>query len=79
MPSRHKEWHPIVAIGPAANLIPVVSGASLPFLGFPGGLAAYVGDTNVARGITRVGFWSALAMEVTAGIGDFPERCWRNE
>jgi len=48
---------------------PVVSGASLLFLGGLGGLAAYVGNANVARGAVRVTFWSALAMGVTAGIG----------
>jgi VIT1/CCC1 family predicted Fe2+/Mn2+ transporter len=59
----------VVAFGPGANLIPVVSGASLLFLGFLGGLAAYVGNANVARGVVRVTFWSAVAMGVTAGIG----------
>ena len=59
----------VVALGPAASLIPVVYGASLLFLGILGGLAAYVGNANVARGVMRVTFWSALAMGVTAGIG----------
>ena len=59
----------VVAFSPGANLIPVVSGASLLFLGFLGGLAAYVGNANVARGVMRVTFWSAVAMGVTAGIG----------
>jgi VIT1/CCC1 family predicted Fe2+/Mn2+ transporter len=59
----------VVAFGPEANLIPIVAGASLLFLGLLGGLAAYVGDANVARGVMRVTFWSALAMGVTAGIG----------
>jgi VIT1/CCC1 family predicted Fe2+/Mn2+ transporter len=59
----------VVAFGPGANLIPVVSGASLLFLGLLGGLAAYVGNANVARGVVRVTFWSAVAMGVTAGIG----------
>ncbi len=59
----------VVAFVPAAGLIPVVSGASLLFLGFLGGLAAFVGASNVVRGVIRVTFWSALAMGVTAGIG----------
>jgi VIT1/CCC1 family predicted Fe2+/Mn2+ transporter len=59
----------VVAFGPGANLIPVVSGASLLFLGLLGGLAGYVGNANVARGVMRVMFWSAVAMGVTAGIG----------
>jgi VIT1/CCC1 family predicted Fe2+/Mn2+ transporter len=59
----------VVAFGPEASLIPVVSGASLLFLACLGGLAAYVGNANVAGGVMRVTFWSALAMAVTAGIG----------
>src|SRR5450631_540350 len=59
----------VVAFGPEASLIRVVSGASLLFLACLGGLAAYVGNSNVARGVMRVTFWSALAMAVTAGIG----------
>jgi VIT1/CCC1 family predicted Fe2+/Mn2+ transporter len=59
----------VVAVVPGTNLIPVVSGASLLFLAFLGGLAAYVGNANVGRGVMRVMFWSAVAMGVTAGIG----------
>ena len=59
----------VVAMVPGANLIPVVSAASLLFLGALGGLAAYVGNANVPRGVVRVMFWSAMAMGVTAGIG----------
>jgi VIT1/CCC1 family predicted Fe2+/Mn2+ transporter len=59
----------VVAFDPGVNLIPVVSVASLLFLGGLGGLAAYVGNANVPRGILRVMFWSAVAMGVTAGIG----------
>ncbi len=59
----------IVALLPEAYLFPVVSVASLVLLGTLGGLAAYVGNANIVRGVTRVAFWSALAMAVTAGIG----------
>jgi VIT1/CCC1 family predicted Fe2+/Mn2+ transporter len=59
----------VVALVPGANLIPVVSATSLLFLGGLGGLAAYVGNANVATGVVRVMFWSAVAMGVTAGIG----------
>jgi vacuolar iron transporter family protein len=59
----------IVALLPEAYLFPVVSVASLLLLGTLGGLAAYVGNANIVRGVTRVAFWSALAMAVTAGIG----------
>jgi VIT1/CCC1 family predicted Fe2+/Mn2+ transporter len=59
----------VVAFAPGRSLIPVVSAASLLFLGGLGGLAAYVGNASVARGVVRVMFWSAIAMGVTAGIG----------
>lgn len=59
----------VVALVPESNLILVVSGASLLFLAFLGGLAAHIGSANVATGIMRITFWSALAMGVTAGIG----------
>jgi VIT1/CCC1 family predicted Fe2+/Mn2+ transporter len=57
------------AIVPAATLIPVVSGTSLVFLAILGGLAARVGGAPVAVGATRVTFWGALAMALTAGVG----------
>ncbi|MGP1680165.1 MAG: VIT1/CCC1 transporter family protein, partial [Burkholderiales bacterium] len=59
----------VVALVPESNLILVVSVASLLFLAFLGGLAAHIGSANVATGIMRITFWSALAMGVTAGIG----------
>ena len=58
-----------VVMGPASNLIPVVSGASLVFLALLGGLAARVGGASVPIGATRVTFWGALAMALTAGVG----------
>jgi VIT1/CCC1 family predicted Fe2+/Mn2+ transporter len=51
------------------SLIPVVSGTSLVFLAILGGLAARVGGASVAAGATRVTFWGALAMALTAGAG----------
>jgi VIT1/CCC1 family predicted Fe2+/Mn2+ transporter len=59
----------VVVLVPESKLILVVSGASLLFLAFLGGLAARIGRANVATGIMRITFWSALAMGVTAGIG----------
>jgi vacuolar iron transporter family protein len=50
-------------------MIPSVGGTSLVFLALLGGLAAYVGGAGVAVGATRVTFWGALAMALTAGIG----------
>ncbi len=51
------------------NLIAVVSVASLVFLILLGVLAARVGGANAWKGAVRVGFWGALAMAITAGIG----------
>jgi vacuolar iron transporter family protein len=59
----------IAAVAPATSLIPLVSGASLIFLAFLGGLAAYAGGAALTVGAARVTFWGALAMAVTAGIG----------
>jgi len=52
-----------------AELIPIVSAASLLFLALLGGVAARAGGANVTKGAVRVTFWSALAMAVTAGVG----------
>jgi len=59
----------VVAMVPAASLIPAVSGTSLASLALLGGLAARVGGASVAKGAMRVTFWGALAMALTAGIG----------
>lgn len=56
-------------IVPEANLIPVVSGTSLLFLALLGGLAARTGGASILTGATRVTFWGALAMGLTAGVG----------
>jgi len=47
-----------------------VSVASLVFLAFLGGLAARVGGAGMIVGAIRVTFWGAMAMGVTAGIGN---------
>ena len=59
----------VTALAPAATLIPLVSGTSLVFLAFLGGLAARAGGAGVTIGALRVTVWGALAMAVTAGIG----------
>ncbi|BBP03872.1 membrane protein [Sulfuriferula plumbiphila] len=59
----------VVALAPHTSLIPLVSGTSLVFLAFLGGLAAYVGGARVMAGVMRVTFWGALAMGLTAGVG----------
>jgi len=59
----------VTVVVPEASLIDVVSGTSLLFLAFLGGLAAKVGGASMAAGAIRVTFWGALAMAVTAGVG----------
>ena len=59
----------VTAIVPESSLIYLVSGTSLFFLAFLGGLAARVGGASVTVGATRVTFWGALAMAITAGVG----------
>jgi VIT1/CCC1 family predicted Fe2+/Mn2+ transporter len=59
----------MVLISSPKNLIAVVSVASLIFLIVLGALAALVGGANAWKGAWRVGFWGALAMAITAGIG----------
>jgi vacuolar iron transporter family protein len=59
----------IVILAPPGVLIPCVAGASLFFLAVLGALAAKAGGANVAKGMLRVAFWSALAMALTAAIG----------
>lgn len=46
-----------------------VSIASLLFLGVLGALGAGAGGAAMLRPTTRVVFWGALALAVTAGIG----------
>ena len=59
----------VTTLAPSASLIPLGSGTSLVFLALMGGVAARTGGASVTVGATRVAFWGALAMAVTAGIG----------
>jgi VIT1/CCC1 family predicted Fe2+/Mn2+ transporter len=56
-------------IAPPQFLTALVAGTSLLFLIALGVLAAKVGAAPLMRAAVRVGFWGALAMAVTAGIG----------
>jgi VIT1/CCC1 family predicted Fe2+/Mn2+ transporter len=56
-------------IAPLSHVLPIVAGSSLVFLAILGGLAARVGGAPVTKGATRVTFWGALAMALTAGVG----------
>jgi VIT1/CCC1 family predicted Fe2+/Mn2+ transporter len=59
----------VSAFVPDSVLIALVSGTSLLFLAFLGGLAAHAGGAGVIAGAWRVTFWGALAMALTAGVG----------
>ena len=60
----------IVAIlVPQTGLIVFVAATSLVFLAALGALAAKVGGAPMVRAATRVAFWGALAMAITAGVG----------
>jgi VIT1/CCC1 family predicted Fe2+/Mn2+ transporter len=60
----------VTALAPEPRIAVFVSGASLLFLAFLGGLAARVGGAGVIAGAIRVTFWGALAMMITAGVGN---------
>jgi vacuolar iron transporter family protein len=59
----------VAALAPAPMLLPLVSGTSLVFLAILGAVAARAGGAPMGVGATRVAFWGALAMAVTAGVG----------
>lgn len=59
----------VVLFAPQSMLAILVSGVSLFFLALLGALAANAGGSSIVRGATRVTFWGALAMVVTAVIG----------
>jgi VIT1/CCC1 family predicted Fe2+/Mn2+ transporter len=58
-----------VVVAPSSRAIFVVSGVSLVCLVALGGLAARAGGAPAWIGAARVGFWGALAMAITAGVG----------
>lgn len=59
----------LAVVTPLDWTLPVVSGGSLLCLAGLGALAARAGGAGVLRGVARVGFWGALAMALTAGVG----------
>ena len=59
-----------VVISSADKLLYTVSAATLICLFLLGMIAAKVGGANIWKGSLRVVFWGALAMAVTAGIGN---------
>ena len=56
-------------ITPMAWAVPAIYGASLIFLVALGAIGAKTGGAPAGAGALRVGFWGAIAMAVTAGIG----------
>ena len=59
----------IVMLFPASALMWAVSGGSLLFLVLLGSLSARAGGAPVIVAASRVTFWGALAMALTAGVG----------
>ena len=59
----------MVVLSPAPMLVYAVATASLAFLALLGAIGAKAGGANVLRATTRVTFWGASAMGLTAGIG----------
>lgn len=59
----------LVLVVPRPALGWAVSGGSLFFLAFLGGLAARAGGAAVTVPVARITFWGAMAMAITAGVG----------
>ncbi|MBI5862853.1 MAG: VIT family protein [Rhodocyclales bacterium] len=59
----------MVLLFPVSALMWGVSVSSLVFLGLLGFLAARAGGSPMIASVTRVTFWGALAMALTAGVG----------
>ena len=56
-------------LSPPGSTIMTVSAAALIFLIALGALGAWLGGAKIFKPALRVGFWGAMAMAVTAGIG----------
>lgn len=63
----------VVFLMPAPALIWIVPCSSLLFLALLGSLAAHAGGASMITAATRVTFWGALAMGLTAAVGTFFE------
>jgi VIT1/CCC1 family predicted Fe2+/Mn2+ transporter len=57
-------------LSPQPYLVPSVFASALVFLAILGSLGAKTGGADVFRATIRVAFWGALAMAVTAGVGE---------
>ena len=56
-------------LAPPGAIVQAVPAAALVFLVLLGALGAWAGGAPMVKPALRVGFWGALAMAVTAGIG----------
>ncbi len=54
---------------PIRPLVPVIATATLVFLSLLGAIGAHTGGANIFKGMSRVLLWGALAMAITALIG----------
>ena len=59
----------MVLLIPVTALMWGVAGSSLLFLALLGSLAAQAGGAPMVASVTRVTFWGAMAMALTAGVG----------
>ncbi|MFM9967225.1 MAG: VIT family protein [Burkholderiales bacterium] len=59
----------IVVAVPLSSLVWTVAGGSLLSLALLGSLSARAGGSPITTAVTRVTFWGALAMALTAGVG----------
>jgi VIT1/CCC1 family predicted Fe2+/Mn2+ transporter len=59
----------VAAVSAGHGQIAWVSATSVASLGFLGAIAAQAGGANILTGASRVSFWGALAIAVTAGVG----------
>jgi vacuolar iron transporter family protein len=59
----------VARLAPQPTLIPAVAATSLVFLAMLGALAARAGGARMTIGASRVTFWGALAMALTAAVG----------
>ncbi len=59
----------MVLVLPVTALMWGVAGSSLLFLALLGSLAAQAGGAPMVASVTRVTFWGAMAMALTAGVG----------
>lgn len=64
----------VALVAPVDQLVWIVCVASLAFLALLGAIGAIAGGADIIKATSRVAFWGALAMAVTAGIGTLAGR-----